>query len=293
MDFGRLITAMVTPFSLDGEVDFNGIDRIVEHLIATGTTAIVACGTTGESPTLSHKEKLGVFERTLAAAKGRIPVIVGTGSNNTRESLELSKEAAQLGVQGLLLVTPYYNKPTQEGLIAHFSAIADAVDTPIMLYNVPGRSSTNMLTDTVLKLAEIPHVFSVKEASGDMTQIMQIAAEKPDDFLLYSGDDKLTLPLLAIGAYGVVSVASHVVGPEMTDMIEAFISGNIAKAALWNARLLSIFETLFASSSPNVVKAGLDLLGHSAGSVRLPLVSAPDNIIKHLRELLQRLGKIE
>lgn len=291
MEFGRLITAMVTPFDANGEIDDAALKRVINHLIATGTTAIVVSGTTGESPTLSHDEKLQLFERTMAYVDGRVPVIAGTGSNNTRDSIQLSKEAEALGVNGLLLVAPYYNRPTQEGLYAHFATIADALDLPIMLYNVPARTSVNMSPQTTLRLAEIPHVFAVKEASGDFSQITQLAAEKPDDFLLYSGDDKFTLPMMALGAYGVVSVASHVVGVEMTKMMDAFLDGDHVTAATWSGRLLPIFEGLFASSSPGPVKAALHAIGVPAGSVRLPLVPAPTQVVERLERELERLGK--
>lgn len=292
MDYGRLVTAMATPLTPSGDLDEKGVHRLVEHLIQTGTTAIVAAGTTGESPTLSHEEKLRLYELTLQAADGRVPVIAGTGGNNTREAQSLSKEAEALGVHGLLLVAPYYNRPTQEGLIAHFEAIAEVVTTPIMLYNVPGRTGVNIDADTVLRLAEVPHIVAVKEASGNMNQIMDIAARKTDDFLLYSGDDKLTIPMMAVGAYGVVSVASHVVGPEMTEMIRSFATGDTRAAARWSGRLLPVFEGLFKSSSPGPLKAALAMMGIPAGPLRLPLVAPKDSVVEELKLELQRLGKL-
>jgi 4-hydroxy-tetrahydrodipicolinate synthase len=293
MDFGRLVTAMATPFRADGTVDVDGIRTLVDHLIATGTTAIVACGTTGESPALSHEEKLLVFEKTLEFAAGRVPVIAGTGGNNTDVSIELSKEAERLGVDGLLLVTPYYNKPTQEGLYRHFRAIAESVSIPVMLYNVPGRTAVNLEPQTVLRLAaDVPNITALKEASGNFSQILEIAAKKPDDFLLYSGDDKFTLPMLAVGGYGVVSVASHLVGQEMTEMINAYVTGDVYTAATWSARLLPIFEALFRVTNPSPLKAALKLLGLPAGPVRLPLAEAPQAVIDELKEELKRLGKL-
>lgn len=292
MDFGSLITAMVTPFNQAEQIDELALSRLIDHLIRTGTTAILACGTTGESPTLTHDEKLQLFEATLRAVDGRVPVLVGTGSNVTKQSIELSREAAALGVDGLLLVAPYYNKPSQEGLYAHFASIADAIDLPVMIYNVPGRTSVNIETDTILRLAQIPNVFAVKEASGIFTQIAHIAAEKPDDFLLYSGDDKFTLPMLSLGAAGVVSVASHVVGSEMRQMMDLFWHGETEEAAIWSARLLPMFEGLFATSSPAPVKAALSLIGQPVGSVRQPLLPVSGALEAHLQELLHRLGKI-
>lgn len=292
MDFGRLITAMITPFTETGEIDDTRLTSMVNHLIETGTTAIVACGTTGESPTLTHAEKLHVFAQTLKAVDGRIPVIAGTGGNDTKESERLSKEAESLGVQGLLLVAPYYNRPSQEGLVAHFSKIANAVDVPIMLYNIPGRCGVNIDVDTILRLAEVPNIFAVKEASGDFVHISRLAAKKPDDFLLYSGDDKFTLPIMALGGYGIVSVAAHLVGEEMSQMIQAFVDGNVQYAMRWNQRLLGLFESLFTYSSPSPLKAALRLLGYEMGSVRLPLVEAPSHIIGQISNELYKLGKV-
>lgn len=293
MDYGRLVTAMATPFTADGEVDVEGIRTLVDHLISTGTTAIVACGTTGESPALSHAEKLLVFEKTIEFAAGRVPVIAGTGGNNTQASVELSREAERLGADGLLLVTPYYNKPTQEGLYQHFRRVAESVSIPVMLYNVPGRTAVNLEPRTVLRLAEdVPNIIALKEASGSLAQMLEVAANKPDDFYLYSGDDKFTVPLLSIGGYGVVSVASHVVGLEMTEMINAFVTGDVYTAATWSQRLLPIFDALFRVTSPSPLKAALRLMGLPAGPVRLPLAEAPESVVEELRQELKRLGKL-
>lgn len=292
MDFGRLITAMVTPFTDDGRLDETGLQRLVDHLIAMGTTALVVAGTTGESPVLSHEEKLRLFELTLHFADGRVPVIAGTGTNSTGDSIQLSEEAAQLGVQGLLLVAPYYNKPSQEGLYAHFSAVAKAVSLPIMIYNIPGRCGVNIEVNTLLRLVQVPNIIAIKEASGNMTQIMELAAFKPDDVFLYSGDDKLTLPVLSVGGYGVVSVASHLVGQEMTRLIHAHLAGEVAVAAEWSARLLPLFEALFHSSSPAPLKSALRDLGLPGGGVRLPLVEAPEAVQLEVRQQLEILGKL-
>lgn len=292
MDFGRLITAMATPFTGDDELDMEGLSRLIDHLVETGTTAIVANGTTGESPTLSHAEKLQLFKKTVEFARGRVPVIAGTGGNNTKDSITLSKEAEALGVDALLLVAPYYNKPTQDGLYAHFASIAAEVDIPVIIYNIPGRSSVNIEVNTLLKLARIPNVIGVKEASGDFAHITNLAARRPDDFVIWSGDDKFTLPMMALGAYGVVSVASHVVGAEMTQLMDAFVKGNLRSAQDWNARLLPMFEALFRVSSPSPLKAALKLLNLPAGSVRLPLVEAPAFVVEELRSELESLGKL-
>ncbi|MCL6592722.1 MAG: 4-hydroxy-tetrahydrodipicolinate synthase [Alicyclobacillus sp.] len=291
MDFGRLVTAMATPFTATGEVDESGLCSLANHLVNTGTTALLACGTTGESPTLSHAEKLRVMECTLRAADGRVPVLAGTGGYDTRASVALSKEAQALGVHGLMLVAPYYNRPTQEGLYAHFATVAEAVDLPLMIYNIPSRTGVNIEVDTLLRLAELPNVVAVKEASGNFSQILRLAAEKPDDLRLYSGDDKFTLPMLAVGGYGVVSVAAHVVGLEMQTMIQAYLRGDVQAAADEANRLLPIFEALFRVTSPAPLKAALELLGLPAGGVRLPLVAAPAAVREELRRELHKLGK--
>ncbi len=291
MDFGSLVTAMATPFTADGQLDVDGVYTLVNHLIETGTTAIVAAGTTGESPTLSHDEKLTLFRETIAAAAGRVPVIAGTGSNNTAETVKLSQEAEELGVNGLLLVCPYYNKPSQEGLLRHFQTVARAVSLPIMLYNIPGRTSINLDVTTVLELAKEPNIVALKESSWNFQYVLDVAARKPDDFQLYSGDDKLTLPILAVGGRGVVSVAAHVVGQEMAEMIAAFERGDHQSSADWNARLLPIFDALFVTTSPSPLKAALAALGLPAGPVRLPLVPAPESVVSLVQSELKRLGK--
>lgn len=293
MDFGRLMTAMATPFRPDGKLDIDGIHKLVNHLIETGTTTIVACGTTGESPTLSHEEKLTLFVETLKATAGRVPVIAGTGGNDTASTIALSKEAQDLGAHGILLVAPYYNRPTQDGLYAHFSAIVESVELPIMIYNIPGRTGVNIEVDTLLKLGQLSNVFAVKEASGNFAHIVDLLARKPDDLFVYSGDDKFTLPMMAVGAYGVVSVASHVVGREMTEMMDAYVHGDVKNAMTWAGRLLPVFEALFRVSSPAPLKAALSMMDLPAGSVRLPLVAAPEYVVEELREQLTRLRKIQ
>ena len=222
MEFGRLLTAMVTAFDAEGELDLHRQTKVIEHLIQTGTETIVVAGTTGESPTLSKEEKLQLFKHTVEVAKGRAKVIAGTGSNNTKESIELTKKAEALGVDGIMLVNPYYNRPSQEGLYQHFKTVAESTSLPVMLYNIPGRSAVNMTVETVVRLAEVPNIKLMKEASGDLGQMTEIIRNTPDDFILYSGDDNLTIPVLAIGGVGIVSVASHVLGTEMSQMIHVF-----------------------------------------------------------------------
>lgn len=288
MNFGKLLTAMVTPFQADMSIHWDEVDRLVDHLIATGTEGIVVAGTTGESPTLTNDEKLQLFSRVYARAAGRAKVIAGTGSNNTAETVWLTKEASNLGVDGIMLVTPYYSRPSQEGLYQHFKTVAEATSLPIMLYNVPARTALNMTADTVIRLSHIPNITSVKEASGDLAQMAHIIEHTRSDFLLYCGDDKLFLPALAIGAHGLVSVVSHVVGEPLTKMLHAFIEGNLQEAANLHRQLLPIFEGMFFIPSPAPVKAALNHLGITVGGVRLPLVAANTEEQSYVAHLVAR-----
>ncbi|WP_322348587.1 4-hydroxy-tetrahydrodipicolinate synthase [Tumebacillus algifaecis] len=290
VDFGRLLTAMVTPFDDNLDVDYGRLDALIEHLIGSGTTTLVVSGTTGESPTLTHDEKIALFKHVVEKAAGRVKVVAGTSSNDTRASVELSQEAEAAGVDGLLLVVPYYNKPSQEGMYQHFKAIADGVKIPCILYNIPGRTGVNMTSETTLRLAEIDNIVATKESSGDFNQISEIVAASPAGFKVYSGDDYLTLPMLAVGAYGIVSVASHVVGDEMSQMIGAFVEGRVEEAAVLHAKLLPVFQGLFLATNPTLVKAMLNQNGVEVGGVRLPLVEAAPELIE---EVGKRLNKIK
>lgn len=272
VQFGRISTAMVTPFDHKGHIDFAKTTQLINHLIDNGTDSLVVAGTTGESPTLSKEEKIALFQHVVKVVDKRVPVIAGTGSNNTYATIELTKKAEQLGVDAIMIVAPYYNKPNQEGLYQHFKAAAEATSLPLMVYNIPGRSVVNILPETIIRLAEIPNVVAVKEASGDLNAMTKIIAETPDDFLLYSGDDGLTLPVLAIGGAGIVSVASHVIGNEMQALVDAFLSGRNADAAKLHQKLLPMMQGLFAAPSPGPVKTALQLKGLDVGSVRLPMV---------------------
>lgn len=270
--FGRVSTAMVTPFDKKGHIDFVKTTQLINHLIENGTDSIVVAGTTGESPTLTKEEKLALFSHVVKVVNKRVPVIAGTGSNNTYASIELSKKAEQIGVDAIMIVAPYYNKPNQEGLYQHFKAVAESSILPVMVYNIPGRSSVNISPETIVRLSDIPNIVAVKEASGDLNAMTHIIANTDDDFLLYSGDDGLTLPVLAIGGVGIVSVASHVIGREMKEMVEAFIAGENEKAAKMHQELLPKMQCLFAAPNPVPVKTALQLNGLDVGSVRLPLV---------------------
>ncbi|MBT2688614.1 4-hydroxy-tetrahydrodipicolinate synthase [Bacillus sp. ISL-47] len=270
--FGRVSTAMVTPFDHKGHIDFPKTTQLINHLIENGTDSIVVAGTTGESPTLSKEEKLALFQHAVKVADKRVPVIAGTGSNNTYESIELTKKAEQIGVDAIMIVAPYYNKPNQEGLYQHFKAIAENTKLPLMVYNIPGRSSVNILPETIIRLSKIPNIVAVKEASGDLNAMAKIIANTDDDFLLYSGDDGLTLPCMAIGGTGIVSVASHVIGNEMQEMVNAYLNGDNEKAAKIHQQILPIMEGLFNAPSPVPVKTALQIKGLDVGSVRLPMV---------------------
>ncbi|GAA0493543.1 4-hydroxy-tetrahydrodipicolinate synthase [Salinibacillus aidingensis] len=276
MNFGQVLTAMVTPFDQNGELDLEAARGLVHYLIANGSDGLVVAGTTGESPTLSHDEKLRLFQFVVDAVDGRVPVIAGTGSNNTQASIDLTKEAEALGVDGALLVTPYYNKPSQEGMYQHFRAIAEQTNLPIMLYNIPGRSVVNMEVETISRLARISNISSIKEASGDLDRVSQIITETPDDFTVYSGEDSQTLPHMSVGGTGIVSVSSHVIGNEMQQMINHYKNGDTAHAAAIHRHILPLMKEMFAAPSPSPVKEALNCIGVPVGSVRLPLVPLND-----------------
>lgn len=287
MDFGRLITAMVTPFDAEGQIDWYATEKLIHYLIQEQKTdSIVVCGTTGESPTLSDEEKIALFSFAVKHAKGRCGIIAGTGSNNTAHSVHLSKAAKDCGVDGLLLVAPYYNRPTQEGLYQHFKAVADAVDLPIMLYNVEVRTAVNISAETTLRLAEIPNIVATKDCAS-LDQLTKIAAGAPEGFKVYSGEDCSALPALSVGAYGIVSVASHVVGAEMKEMITQFVGGNVREATALHAKLSPMFKGLFIYPNPVPVKFVLSLKGMPVGGVRLPLIPATEDEQELLRELIQ------
>ncbi|MGG3466820.1 4-hydroxy-tetrahydrodipicolinate synthase [Neobacillus pocheonensis] len=286
MNFGQVLTAMVTPFDQNGDVDYNETKNLVNYLIANGTDGLVVAGTTGESPTLTTEEKIELFKFVVDVVGGRIPVIAGTGSNNTRASISLTKLAVEAGVDGIMLVAPYYNKPSQEGMYHHFKAIAESTSLPVMLYNIPGRSVVNMSVETIVRLSAIDNIVAIKEASGNLDAMAEIINQTPSDFTLYSGDDGLTIPVLAIGGAGVVSVASHIIGNEMQDMVNNFKNGRVQEAAAAHRQLLPIMKALFAAPNPTPVKAALNLSGVKVGGVRLPLVALNDKELTALQQVL-------
>jgi 4-hydroxy-tetrahydrodipicolinate synthase len=275
-DWGRLLTAMLTPFNPDGSVNYDEAARIAAYLVdEQGNDGLVVNGTTGESPTLSEEEKLRLLEVTLKTVGDRAAVVFGAGSYNTAESIQMTREGERRGAHGIMLVNPYYNRPGQAGLEAHFRAVAAETGLPVMLYNIQPRSAINLETPTLLRLAEVPNIVAVKEASGNVGQISDVARQAPEGFRVYSGDDGLTLPILSLGGHGLVSVAAHVVGKELKEMIEAFPS-DPARARALHHQLTPTFKALFSAPSPVPVKYALSRRGFACASVRLPLVELND-----------------
>jgi 4-hydroxy-tetrahydrodipicolinate synthase len=286
--FGRVVTAMVTPFTGDGAVDYARARALAVALIESGSDALVVCGTTGEAPTLTREEKLRLVREVREALAGRGQVIAGTGTYSTAESVELSREAERAGADGLLLVVPYYNKPTQEGLYRHFRAIAEAVSIPCVLYNVPSRTVANLTAETTIRLSEVPNIVGVKEASGDLEQIGRIIRGAAPGFTVWSGNDQDTLPILAIGGYGVVSVISHLVGRQVAEMIDAFVHGDTARAGEIHLRLLPLVKAMFLVANPIPVKYALNQVGFPVGGLRLPLCEPDEATARAIREELAR-----
>lgn len=291
-DFGRVLTAMITPFTTDGEVAYDKAAELARHLVKTGSDGIVVSGTTGESPVLSNEEKGRLFAAVKDAVAGQAAIIAGTGSNNTAASLELTRIAEKVGVDGIMLVTPYYNKPSQEGLYQHFKTIAGATELPVIMYNVPGRTSVNMLPDTVSRLSEVRNIVAVKEASGNLDQVAEIRRSTPVGFLIYSGDDSLTLPILALGGHGVISVASQVAGLLIREMIDAFFAGQVERAKDLHLKLYPLFKVLFITTNPAPVKAAVNMIGIESGLPRLPLVAATPQESEAVRKVLAELDLI-
>src|SRR5881392_2351360 len=284
--FRGTFTAVVTPFR-NGDIDFAAFEKLVEAQIAAGITGIVAVGTTGESPTLTHDEKHQVIERTIKLAKGRCKVIAGAGTNSTRDSIEATKFAEKAGADGALLVAPYYNKPSQEGLFRHFRAIAGATSLPVMLYNIPGRCAVDIAADTVVRLAETGrNIVSIKEASGSVERVAELRRRLPQEFTILSGDDSLTLPFMAVGAVGVVSVASNLFPAELCALVRACESGDLKSAEQLHRKLLPLFKDLFIEPNPVPVKTALGWHGAMSGEVRLPLCEVSETNQARLRKTL-------
>jgi 4-hydroxy-tetrahydrodipicolinate synthase len=289
--FGRVITAMVTPMHGDGSVDYIAAASLAKHLVDNGSDALVISGTTGESPTLDHDEKVSLFSVILNAVGGRAKIIAGTGSNNTQETIELSRAAQACGVHGLLVVAPYYNKPSQEGLYQHFMAVADATNIPILLYNVPSRTITNIEASTVVRLASHPRIVGIKEASANMLLMGDIIHNTHSAFMVYSGADEVNLPSLALGSVGTISVVSHLIGNDLGAMYDAYLSGDTEKARRIHLRTLSLTKSIFSFPSPGPTKAALKHLGIIPGdAVRLPMISASVAEMEHVISALQDYG---
>jgi 4-hydroxy-tetrahydrodipicolinate synthase len=286
-DLGRLITAMVTPFTGDGSVDHEQAKKLAVALMNSGSDGLVVVGTTGESPTVTWDEEHRLFAEIKSAVGNRGSVIAGTGANSTEEALENTVKAEKWGVDACLLVVPYYNKPTQEGLYRHFKTIAENTKLPCILYNVPSRTVTNMSAETVIRLSAIPNIVGVKEASGDMEQVARIIHGVRDDFIVWSGNDGDTLPMMSLGAYGVISVASHLVGLQIKDMIMKFLSGDVVAAAKIHRNLVPLFKSLFVVSNPIPVKYALNYAGFRVGGLRLPLTEADEKTAALLRDTLK------
>lgn len=292
IDFGRVVTAMITPFKEDGSVNYAVAEQLAAHLADNGTDTLVVCGTTGESPTLTWDEEYELFQVVLKAVTGKALVMAGTGSNSTKEAIAATEKAARIGVHGSLQIVPYYNKPPQAGLYQHFKAIAHACpDTPMILYNVPGRTGQNLQPETVARLAEIDNIVGIKEASGNLDQASELRRTTPAEFKLYSGDDSLTLPLLAVGGSGVVSVASHLVGNQLQQMIQAFMQGQVQQATQIHLKLLPLFKALFVTTNPIPVKTALRLQGWDVGTTRLPLYE-DQSVSQQLEPVLTEIGMI-
>lgn len=284
--FKGAITAIVTPFS-NGEVDWKSFENLVKFQIKSGIDGIVPCGTTGESATLSYDEHNKVVEMTVKIVSKRVPVIAGTGANSTEEAIELTEYAKKVGADASLQVTPYYNKPTQEGLYRHFKKIAESVDIPIVLYNVPGRTGVNLLPETVVRLSKIPNIVGIKEASGNVNQVTEICKEvKKKNFSVLSGDDALTLPILAVGGKGVISVASNIIPSKVAKLVALYLSGETEKAVKLHYELYTLMQTLFIETNPIPVKTALHLMGMIKNEFRLPLCEMSENNVTKLKKML-------
>src|SRR5713226_598014 len=285
--FRGSFTAVVTPFR-NGDIDFAAFEKLIERQIAAGITGVVAVGTTGESPTLTHDEKHEVIQRAIKIANGGCKVIAGAGTNSTRDSIEATKFAEKAGADGALLVAPYYNKPSQEGLFRHFKAIAGATSLPVMLYNIPGRCAVDIAADTVVRLAETcRNIVSIKEASGSVERVSELRGRLPDEFTILSGDDSLTLPFMAVGAVGVVSVASNLFPTEVCSLVRAYESGDVKSAAKLHRRLFPLFKDLFIEPSPVPVKTALGWRGAISSEVRLPLCEMSEANRTRLRKTIE------
>lgn len=287
--FGRLLTAMVTPFDSSGGLDTKRAGELANHLLDNGTDALIVCGTTGEGPTVFYDQKLALFQAVLDAAQHRAPIIANAGDNCTDDSVAFAKKVEKLGVDAIMLVAPYYNKPPQEGLYQHFKTIANAVELPVILYNVPGRTAINITPETVVRLAnDVDNIVAIKQANDDLEQSRHILEHAPQGFELISGDDATTFDMVRMGGTGVISVISHIVGPQVKKMIEATVAGDFETGRAWHEALLPIFDALFMTSNPIMVKEALAIAGFPVGGVRLPLVNATPEQHELLKKVMDK-----
>jgi 4-hydroxy-tetrahydrodipicolinate synthase len=292
MDFGMVLTAMVTPFKPDGSMDYKRAAELANFLAENGSDGLVVHGTTGESPTLTHDEEYELYKVVKKAVGGKIKIIAGTGSNSTATTIRSTKEAEKIGVDGVMIVVPYYNKPSQEGMYQHYKAVAESTRLPIIIYNIQGRTGVNMTADTVARLSKIKNIVGIKEASGMMDQVSDIRQKTPKEFMIYSGDDDKTLEIMKRGGCGVISVASHIAGKEIKKMCEDYRSGRVDEAERINARLSPLFKVLFITTNPTPVKAALAMIGQPVGGLRLPLIEANDPETEQIRKVLKDLNII-
>lgn len=291
-NIGEVITAMVTPFDENLQIDYHALEKLIEHLIETGSDALLVAGTTGESPTLTHEEELHLLAFVKEKVNGRAKIVMGAGSNSTHTAVEMSKKVEQAGADAILTVVPYYNKPSQKGMYEHFAAVARAVNLPVILYNIPGRTGVNMLPQTVAKLAhDFPNIVALKQSNSDLDLISDLKMLCPKDFILYSGDDSLTLPMMALGVHGVISVASHIAGKEIKSMIKSFNLGDIKVAAEKHLKLYPLFRKLFMAPNPVPVKEALCKAGIIKNFVRMPLVTLDENEKQELYKVLDNFIK--
>ena len=289
--FGQTLTAMVSPFAADGSLNLEGAQKLAKWLVANGNDGLVVAGTTGESPTLTHDEQVALIEAVVEAVD--VPVVAGAGSNDTRAAVELTERATAAGATGILSVTPYYNRPSQEGLVAHFRACAGATDLPVLLYDIPGRTGRKIATENIIALGQVSNIVGLKDAAGDPAETAKVIAELGPDFDVYSGDDGLTLPLLSVGACGVIGVATHWAGIETAQMIDAFKRGDVAEATRINQKLLESWDIETGDLRPNPIpsKTMLRLLGLPGGQCRLPMGPEPDGLEDECRKVLSNLGR--
>lgn len=288
--FGEILTAMVTPFDQRGQIDWVALAGLIEHLLKNGTDTLVVTGSTGEAATLSSDEKEAIYHYVVQRVGGRAKIIAGTGTNDTAETIELTQRAEKAGVHGIMLVAPYYNKPPQNALYAHFRAVANSSSLPMVIYNVPGRTACNILPETIARLAEIDNIFAVKEASGNLDQVSEIANLVPVDFVIYSGDDSLTLPILAVGGHGVISVASHLIGQELKQMVRAYKSGQVLEARRIHQQVFPLCKAMFVTTNPMPLKAALNMVGVEVGAPRMPLQTCTAGQQEQIRRALVNIG---